>query len=729
MNEKMKIFWFSGITAMMFILSPVVYGQETAVADYEKMWSDMMHYTLIGKWDIAKGHGEDLLSSQPDPVKILNLAESPRWSSAYRNLSLMQDNTPLKPLAEKIVALVEHGRFLQRTSAERIITEVKRLSGTTKGRMIAISRLKDSGEWAVPIMVEAWRDPDRNKEISNINWAMPQLGRPAVNPLLTALQHCTDLNVRKLILNSLAKLGYSDALPYIQQLVESPNSSAELIAAAKAAIQGIAGQNLPDQITAATLFEKLSNDFYDHLPSLAVPAGQDLANIWFWDDNKGLVKEEVPRGAFDELMTMRCCEDTVRLDPSRAGAIALWISSFVRLESEGYDQPLFFGENHADAGTYALTAGPEYLHRVLLRAMENRNRPVALAAITALNRNAGQQSLLYKVRGRKPMIEALSFPDREVRFSAAMAIGQILPRKEVENQDLVIDILAEALRQKGKRFAMIIDKNQNDRNTLAGQLRDSNVYASVIADEYFSSAVKEARRMPSMDLIVLEYGIENPSVKETLEIVKGDYRLAFCPTVLLTPHVSLPSAQELAAEYPFVDVVVKGSTVEDILKIEQEILAVNNARVFKGDLSDTYATRAAELLRQLALTNNKILPIGNAEPALINAIREERSEIQKSAILALARMDSVDAQRALAQMALDVEVDPQIRMMLFTNLSISAKQFGNLLLAEHISEMYDKIVSSVTVDADLRKVASEAYGSLNLPSAKISQLILDQSKN
>ncbi len=82
-------------------------------------------------------------------------------------------------------------------------------------------------------------------------------------------------------------------------------------------------------------------------------------------------------------LAMRSCENAVRLDPTRSGAISLWLSSFFRLEAEGFEQPVYFGERHAKAGTYALTAGPEFLHRVVVRALRNRNRPVAMAAIIA----------------------------------------------------------------------------------------------------------------------------------------------------------------------------------------------------------------------------------------------------------------------------------------------------------------------------------------------------------
>lgn len=692
----------------------------------DKNWDEMMHYAMIANFDLAKGYGEALLKLDPDPLQLLNLAESDRYGPPYRNLVLMRKNTSLKNVVNGILELVENGRFLRRTESERIRKEVKMLAGTTRERMLALTRLKDSGEWAVPIMIEALRDPDRRDEYSVIKWAMPQLGKPAVNPLLVVLQQCRDLNARLIVLDVLGKIGYRQSLAYIQQVVEDEKSPLELKNAALSAFGTIDFQNTAIGKSAAVLFENLADDLYNHLPSLAVPADQDQANIWFWNVRNGLVMEQVPRGAFDELMTMRCCELAINSDAGRADAISLWLSAFFRLEAEGYQQPNYFGTDHPDAGTYALTAGPEYLHRVLARALDNRNRPVALAAIETLQRNAGQQSLLYELGIRQPLIDAMSYPDREVRFSAALTVGGVMPRKDFEHSDLVVPTLAEALRQKGQRYALVAVPDQEKRNLLVGRLRDSGEFTDVIADEFLSVAVEQARRAPSLDLLVLANDIKHPSLEEALELLKKDHRLAFCPTIILSHLQGIPTLRTLLKDHPFMEVGMENVSVEEMMTIAEKILYRNQARAFADDLADGYAVRAAMILRRLALTDNNILPLKAAEPALIEAIREKRQEIQQAAIVTLARMDSLEAQRALANLALDETVDMPIRLLTFRNLAVSARKYGNLLLTEQIDAMYNRIINSLTVDSELRNLAAEAYGSLNLPSAKISELIIGQ---
>ena len=42
----------------------------------EGNWNDFLHYTKIGRYDLAKGYAQAVLSSKPDAVQMLTLSES-----------------------------------------------------------------------------------------------------------------------------------------------------------------------------------------------------------------------------------------------------------------------------------------------------------------------------------------------------------------------------------------------------------------------------------------------------------------------------------------------------------------------------------------------------------------------------------------------------------------------------------------------------------------------------
>ncbi len=690
-----------------------------------ELWDEFMHYTLIGQWELAQGYGQALVDAKPDPVLILQLAESDRYPNVYRTLTRMQENTPLADIAVEISKIIEQGRFNVRTDRQRITEEVNRLHGTTRARMLALKRLQDSGEWSIPVMIEVLRDPARKAEYADVQWAMAQIGKPAVNPLVAALQGTDDLNLKLVILEALGKIGYEQALPYMQEIREMSDASVALQAAAGVAMETIARGQSAGNASAAERFEQLAQNYYDMAPSLAVPENQELATVWFWNAEKGLIYEQVQRGAFDELMTMRACEDALRLNANLPNAVSLWLSGFFRLEAEGFTQPGYFGANHADAATYALTAGPEYLHRSLRRALDNRNRPLALAIIHVLQRNSGQQSLLFELQDHQPLIDALLYPDREVRYSAALALAGALPDRAFPKSERVTPTLADALRQQGQSYALLAMPDDNRCNELAAALTTAGGFTEVVRNANYGVAVQQSNAVASVDFMVLGYGMSSPDVERALELQAQNLRLAFVPTVVLADSGDLARARAIQDKSPFVEVLLSQTPVEEILAARDRILKRNHAEVFQAEKAQQYAVGAVEALWRLAQVRQDILAVKDAESALIAATADGRGNIQRLAIETLARIDGADSQRKLADMSLNGDLPLELRLHCLENLAVSAKAFGNLLSSEQIDGLYT-VINDQQAQPELRNMSAQAYGSLNLPSPRISRMILDQ---
>ena len=200
---------------------------------------------------------------------------------------------------------------------------------------------------------------------------------------------------------------------------------------------------------AAQLFYQLAESYYYHVQSLSPAEDAPTANIWFWNSQEQqLYREAVDRAYFFELMAMRTCEWALRADAAFGPAIGLWLAAFFKAESAGVGQmPEYFGPGHADALVYATTAGVEYLHDALARAIRDRNAYVALGVIEALGTTAGEKSLMYRIGPDQPLIQALSFDNKMVRYSAAIAIAKAGPQERFVESKLVVANLAEALRQ------------------------------------------------------------------------------------------------------------------------------------------------------------------------------------------------------------------------------------------------------------------------------------------
>lgn len=426
------------LALVLFAVSPV-FGDEL-----EENWKDFLHYTAVGRYDLSEAYAQKILDSDPDPVALLKLSQSN--PTGYQILLKMQSHSEeLRGVSTKILEVIERGRYMLRIDPRIIQAEISRLSTTIRGKIAAEGRLRNAGEYAVPLILEALADKSRSDEFANISGALGKIGRDGIRPLVAALA-TEDLEVKLAVIRALGEIGYGQPLAYLKY-VEEKDSSDQVRSVAAAAIRKI--DKVAGQLPSAELFFQLGEAYYYHNESLSPSAGE-FSNIWFWDvAEQKLVRKEVNTGHFYELMAMRSCEWALRSDASIGKAIALWIASFFKGEAAVDAQPIYFGPGHADAMTYATTAGAEYLHAALERALAEKNDAVALGAVEALAANAGEKSLLYRIGTAQPLVQALSYSDTSVKYSAAIAIAVAQPNNDFVGSGLIITNLSEAVKRSG----------------------------------------------------------------------------------------------------------------------------------------------------------------------------------------------------------------------------------------------------------------------------------------
>jgi hypothetical protein len=448
------------------ILAALLFAVSAGFAQtLEDNWENFLHFTAIGRLELAEGYAQAVLDNEPNAVDLQALSE--RNPQGYAILLKVVDSAratdpppspelvELAQVSEKLLEIIEQGKFHRRSDPRVIVAEIERLSGTARGRIAAVKRLKNAGEYAIPYMVDAMADSSRKEELPDIVWALPQIGRDAIRPLAAALQ-TKNMSVKAEIIKAMGGIGYPQSLAYLKYIAEN-DSSGELRKLASRSIRQIDAAGL--KIPAAELFFRLADNYYYHLESLAPAEDADFANIWFWDaDNQRLVSERVDRSYFYELMAMRVCERALKANPGYGQAIGLWLAAFFKAESAGVEQmPDYFGPGHADAMTYATTAGPEYLHQALARAIKDEDAYVALGAVEALATTAGERSLLYRLGVSQPLVQALSFHDKAVRFSAAIAIAAAGPKQMFAESRLVVENLAQALARTSEQVTEYTD--------------------------------------------------------------------------------------------------------------------------------------------------------------------------------------------------------------------------------------------------------------------------------
>ncbi|MEN6575773.1 MAG: HEAT repeat domain-containing protein, partial [Phycisphaerales bacterium] len=267
-------------------------------------WNDFLHYTKIGRFDLAKGYAQAVLQANPDPSELFKLVEENQqgYALAMKVAETAHDDE-LAQLTQQLLKVVDEGRFLRRTEPALIVEEIKRLSTTLRGKMMATRRLQDAGEYAVPFMLdamaEAIRNPDYEVKLADLIETLPLIGRPAIRPLSASLQMKND-QLKGEVIRALGRIGYPQGLPYLKHVVETAQSM-ELRSLASEGIRQIdpRAANAP----AAAMFFQLGERYYYHDESLAPAKDVDFGNIWFWDaEANRLVRVQVDQSFFHELM-------------------------------------------------------------------------------------------------------------------------------------------------------------------------------------------------------------------------------------------------------------------------------------------------------------------------------------------------------------------------------------------------------------------------------------------
>jgi len=297
---------FNGKTATAILALTLFVAGVGFAQSLEENWNDFLHYTKIGRFDLAKGYAQAVLQSNPDPVQLFALSEkNPQGYAILLRVNSLAPDAELAALSGKIIDVIEQGGFIRRADPKIIVEETKRLSSTERGWLTAVTRLRNAGEYAIPFMLDAMADRSREGELPYIARALPEISRGAIRPLVAALQSA-DAALKAHIITALGKIGYPQSLAYLKYVVEN-EESIELRTLAEQSIRQIdpAAMN----VAAAQLFYGLAESYYYHAQSLAPTEDADFANIWFWDsDRQRLVREEVDRRYFNELMAMRACE-------------------------------------------------------------------------------------------------------------------------------------------------------------------------------------------------------------------------------------------------------------------------------------------------------------------------------------------------------------------------------------------------------------------------------------
>ncbi len=538
-----------GLVFFLLILANVTFAQNTSNLPTEQLWIDGIHYLKIGQLDYAKAYLQAYLNRKPNPVKTLELSEKdPR---AGQILIQLQNHPKLGKIAKQLLSLINKGWELRRKDINRIKKEIERLKGSSRAQFYATQRLKESGEYAVPLIIEYFKNPKESALHPILIDVLVEIGLPAVEPLLASLPTLPQ-QPKLLVIEALAKLNFPQAVPYLKALIESSKTSVVVREKAKSAIEMIYATNpkCRSDDSASMSFYKLALLYYQHdsavkpasnvrLMGLAPDIRADKPNIWVVKNGK-LTYIPVAWDIYYEIMTMRIAGKALSLDKSSGPkeALTLWLAANCKRELTIRNKKLtdpIHKNNFPNAQYFFTASGVDYCLDVLAKALKEKDTLLAIETLKALRKISSNNNILKPIGGLQPIVNALTGKDEKIKAYSAITLSWAKPTERYPGDTNVADVLAGIIAGKyklsnQKELALqaaiglerLADTKLKQYNVDKKQIRST--LAKAIAGNDWNLAYQSARvlsKLPSAEAqqLLVDSALSTKNIKQKAELL------------------------------------------------------------------------------------------------------------------------------------------------------------------------------------------------------------------
>ena len=713
---------WTALAGLSFLLLAPQIAQSQQEQDPAALWDDFNHFVLIARPDLAEASAVALLEIADDPT-LLDVVEASQYTEYEQNLLRAARIESLSATAAKMTQHIQQARIQRSREPARIRRDIESLAKGRRANMNATQRLRAAGQYAAPHLLATLLDEDQTSLHPYVLPAMVSIGRPIVYPLSTALPHLEPVPLGQ-IAQTLGEIGYPMALPYLKMVLENSSTDPTAAAAVGAAFsQLIQSVTVASEAPAADLFLSLALDQYhagthgDELPGFDRATGK--GQVWIYAGDAGLVPIPVPGIIYGDVLAMRSSQQALAISPAMDQAFSLWLAANLRRENRLPDAAtdLSYPENLQPPTFYAKLAGYFRLHDVLALALLDHDPNLAIDAIQILHDTVNADGLIHEPGGNQPIIAALRYPDRRVRYEAAFALAKARPDTDFTSSHRVVPMLAEAIGQQIIRYVLVIADDNQTVNLLQASLKDLGY--ETIGAASLSQAAEQLDSYPDLDLIVTR--LSASSVKQLYHRTSEDERLALVPIVTLVSQADQIELDKQIHDMPRLyptQAMGDPDTLRPVL--EQAAYAYAGPLIDDASAAD-YATTALMLLREVAFGGSNVFDVSDAQTALIRALSDERESISILAANVLGLIDNADAQQAIAHVALDDALAKSARLAFLASLANSGTIHGKLLTDQQISRLRELVSTS---DGEMALAAARTFGALTVSTAQAVDLIL-----
>lgn len=717
MRLSMRSLLAPSLALSLCLASPSVLAQDDVNA---KNWQMFAHFLNVARPEQAKPFAEKLLAlDNADFLAAIEDAGNRHYT--VDKLAPLGIPESLKDTWEEIEDKHQAAQIERSRDAEQIRSDIQALgSRNTTEEYRAIQRLKATGQFAAPYFLEVLQDASQRKLHARAINAMGEVGKELTYPLSVALPSL-DPVTQEYVAGVLGDIGYPEALPYLK-LVATSDVGSSVKAACLAAFEQIAVSSNADALgSAAELFIKRGQNKYADGTNNNEVLGMDLANetgiVWNYRSDGGLIPVAVAQRVYADSRAMQNATSALAIDPEMTEAVTLHLASNLRRENRlaGEADPGYQLPNPATF--YLLVSGAPQQKAVLEIGLTDGDAALSLDAIEAMANTVGNNVLLGGGDAKAPVLDALFFEDRRVRYTAAITLASAAPADAFDGSNSVVPVLGQAVRQSDELNAMIVAPGGADSLTASLENVDFKAVGDINLDR---AATKAGAAMPGVDLIV--YTGDFAGFEAMYAAAKSDGTLGISPILAL---VNSGVASAINVNYPGVQTAAPlGEGDEELSRLEKlanQTITTYGGEPITEDEAQAYAVTALSLLDTIA-GHASIYNASDVEPILIQALDDDRAAVATGSAGVLAQLDSDAAQQGLAAAGLDRVGDVQIAML--NALAESAKAYGSKLDREATDALIALVKSSA---GETALSAARALGALTeRPTSDTTGFILGE---
>lgn len=683
---------------------------------------DFIHFVKIARFDVAADLGRQLLDAGLTPEEFVDLVDSSRELGRFEEAVAAGMRVPvLEPISAQLDKAYRSGKLARARNPEEIARNIDLLTGGLRARQLGRQRLIAAGEYAMPQLLDAYLQKDNLALKAQVQRLLVDMGRQTIAPLIAALP-VLDATRQQAVCEVLGLIPYRTSLPVLVDLYQNTKNDGVRKACGRS-ISRLGGNPSAD---VAGLYALMADSYYTEPSELTSFPGEDYQIVWDFNPGLGLVMTPVVTEVFHEAMAMRNAEKALTMNANAPETLALWISSNYSREfdsPDGYENPLY-SVDRRDAEYFGIAAGPDITQLVLRRGIDSRDTPLVRSAIDALSQTAGPRSLWGQpIDGRYPLLESLGYQNRRVQFEAALALGNAKPQESFNGAERVIPLLASAVRDASARYAVVLTGSDRESyDQYRGILENQGFTVLPPSEGGIDGLDASIAQTPAVDLIVTSLGYDDTLL--TIETARADSKMGVSPVLalMLTDDVEPLRRQYLRDQTVAVRrVEISSANIES--SVDQLLMAASGGPIDENEAAE-YAARSIDVLRDLAISNNRVLNVLDASTILIDVLEDVDGLTMLDVAQILSYVDRPAAQTSIMDRAMDTSGTQQLELLAM--VGDSGKRFGNHLDARQVRAL---IAFAGDTDDELATTAVAAMGALEIQNADLLGLIIDNGKN